>query len=138
MPLFSGQYTVDAMPFATKTPKFLLGTVTQNSRPFAWPCFPSSVPKNRGSRGLLSKAAAEQHKKKIYLLSLESYFVIKTDSHTSNYLYAASCLDETVWEHFHTKRNFAVSGQRLRFKIFIKAAFSSAQRMTFYAIYEVK
>lgn len=39
---------------------------------------------------------------------MESYFVIKTDSHTINNLYAASCHNEAVWEHFHTKRNFAV------------------------------
>lgn len=29
------------------------------------------------------------------------------DSYTSNYLYAASCLVEAVWEHFQTKKNFS-------------------------------
>lgn len=85
---------------------------THSPKPFAWLCFPSSVPKVRFTcKGPLSKSAAEQHKK---FLSSEFgvLFVIKTDCHTSYYLYAASCLEETVWEHFHTEKNFAARFRR--------------------------
>lgn len=85
---------------------------THSPKPFAWLCFPSSVPKVRFTcKGPLSKSAAEQHKK---FLSSEFrvLFVIKTDCHTSYYLYAASCLEETVWEHFHTEKNFAACFRR--------------------------
>lgn len=70
------------------------------------PVSPVLYPKQDLFAGGHSVSRQQSNIKKFNLLSLESYFIIKTASHTSNYLHAASCLDETVWEHFRTKKNF--------------------------------
>lgn len=106
------------------------------SQSFCLPLFPQFCNQKKICQEPYNKSEAESQIKFI-----SSNFWVshcnQTDSHISNYLYAASCLVETVWEHFQTKNNFLpVSGQRLRFKICNKEAFSSIRRRrTFYTIY---
>lgn len=80
-----------ALPFATKSPGSFQTLRLRIPAFLPGPVSPGSVTKVRFiCQQPRNKSVAEPQIEFFYLLTSESYVVIKVDSHTSNYLYVAS------------------------------------------------